>query len=1030
MAFDAGSIIARLDLEDSEFDRKLAADVAKIEAFERRTHQVPISPEMDPSGLRRARTQFERFDQQVTQDAVRRARSGRGSLLGALTGLFGGGHGGLLRGLSSWAGGGGSSGAAGGLLRGIGPSILGLGAKPLTIGSLIPAALGALPAVGGIGGVLGIGALGLGAIGAGRSAIGQSNVFSLASQLNQAQAQQAAAVTPAQKAAAAAQIQGIRQSVAQMSPALQALYHSTVMIQNAWQNIGKAIAPAFVRPMQVVAHLFTSLAPLIERTFRAGFALATPFIRGLGDLARMVLPLLAQAFRIIAPLMRPVIDGLGRFVAGLLRGLMPLLRAAAPAIRVFAQILAMLGNDLGKVFAAFAPAIRQSSVIFRALMGVLGALLPIVGRLAAVFAQALAPVFKDIASVIRSLLPFLDIIGKVVAALAVAVLKDLVAAFGALAKLLIDLSPSFKVVADALSRVFNVLETSGVFAILGDALEKLVPILAQFVNTLIRQLAPELPVLITLVSQFSSIIITLFAAGLATVLRGLTLLITKLPFLAPLLATAAAAWWLVNIAMSANPIGVIILAIGLLVGAVTLMVTHWSRVWGVIKRVAADAWNFIYNGFGKYLLPLLGPVGLIALGAIELAQHWHTIWHGVTTAISDFETFVQAWVLRINILFAGWARNILHYAQDAFGWLPSWLPGVSGIKAGLAAASSDLARFVASTQAQLAALTHKTYSLTFGLNLPAGVSYPQRHIKGRAGGGGVGAGEWAMVGEQGPELAYFAGGGHVIPNGALKGYAAGSGAVTVHLSLPSLQAMGSMLHGVVGAIVSQVQRNFILALGLPGAPVGAGGGVAKYAPAALAVLRMLGQPAADLGTVMSQMSTESGGNPYAVNRTDINWLLGHPSVGLMQIIAGTFARYAGPFRGTGPFLYGVSVNPLANIFAGLNYAIHTYPNWTSVLGHGHGYDRGGWLMPGLSWNATGQREAVLEPTESQAFIALAHAAAGRGALAGGQDMDRLLAKLDRLIKAAETAPNRTGSALNEALTRGSRRAAYSSGYGV
>jgi hypothetical protein len=120
-------------------------------------------------------------------------------------------------------------------------------------------------------------------------------------------------------------------------------------------------------------------------------------------------------------------------------------------------------------------------------------------------------------------------------------------------------------------------------------------------------------------------------------------------------------------------------------------------------------------------------------------------------------------------------------------------------------------------------------------------------------------------------------------------------------------------------------------------------GVTQWEGTALKALSLLGLPASDLPTVMSQMQTESGGNPNIVNKTDSNWLAGHPSVGLMQVIAGTFASYAGQFRNTGPFEYGVSVNPLANTYSGLNYAIHAYgnPGWLNVLGHGHGYAAGG-----------------------------------------------------------------------------------------
>lgn len=149
---------------------------------------------------------------------------------------------------------------------------------------------------------------------------------------------------------------------------------------------------------------------------------------------------------------------------------------------------------------------------------------------------------------------------------------------------------------------------------------------------------------------------------------------------------------------------------------------------------------------------------------------------------------------------------------------------------------------------------------------------------------------------------------------------------------------------------------------------GVSGNVASYANAARTALAMLGQPLTDVSVVLRQMSTESGGNPYAVNRSDSNWAAGTPSVGLMQVIGPTFARWAGPFRNTGPFLYGVSTNPLANIYAGLDYAVHSYPDWTSVLGQGHGYASGGIvadtgtvLSPGwnVRYNGTGGPEPLV-----------------------------------------------------------------------
>ncbi|GAA0423886.1 hypothetical protein [Streptomyces luteireticuli] len=147
-----------------------------------------------------------------------------------------------------------------------------------------------------------------------------------------------------------------------------------------------------------------------------------------------------------------------------------------------------------------------------------------------------------------------------------------------------------------------------------------------------------------------------------------------------------------------------------------------------------------------------------------------------------------------------------------------------------------------------------------------------------------------------------------------------------------------------------------------------GSGVTRWTPQVLTALGLLGQPASWRDTVLRRMNQESGGNPTIVNLWDSNATSGTPSVGLMQVIGPTFDAYAGPFRNTGPFLYGTSVDPLANIYSGLNYAIHRYGS-LSALDRPGGYDSGGYLPPGLSlvYNGLGTPEPVFTPTQWDAI---------------------------------------------------------------
>jgi len=60
--------------------------------------------------------------------------------------------------------------------------------------------------------------------------------------------------------------------------------------------------------------------------------------------------------------------------------------------------------------------------------------------------------------------------------------------------------------------------------------------------------------------------------------------------------------------MDANPIGLVILAIGALIGAGTLLVKHWSQIWGNIKQWAAERLEFhLERVSAEFLLPPARP---------------------------------------------------------------------------------------------------------------------------------------------------------------------------------------------------------------------------------------------------------------------------------------------------------------------------------------------------------------------------------------------------------------------------------------
>jgi phage-related protein len=659
VAFDAGAIVARASIDQAQFDRDLHDLDTKARKFEREPRTLKFRAVLDQASLSHARQMFQQLDRQISQDASQRMKSGSGSILGSLNSLFStsqisgapsasqaanqGLLGRVLKQQVIVSGQGGSGGGgigAGRLLSGtaggIGPGILGLGAKVTGIAGLGGSLLGALPTVGALG-------AGIGTIGAGALALfsGKNNPL-------------------------------------------------TKELKSTMESALKIVKEA--------------AGPLIKPIMDA--------LKGLVPFLHQIEPELHKLFAGAAPLVKPLIGALEQLVKGLLPGLVAILHAAGPAFNTFAQVMGLIGRDLGGLFKALAPAIRESDVIFKALFSALGALFPIVGKLAAVFAKTLAPVFPVLANLIKQLEPTLTLVGKIIAQLAGAVLGDLVAAFQAIVILVKGITPALNQLVGVFGQIFKVLENAGVFAILGDALEAVAKPLARLISALIRGLAPALPGIVRLVGSLAGILVRVLAAGISAlippliqfvnlilkslapilppiekaltqlgraigaalvsalkallpslaslVLSLLKIVVALLPILPPLVQLAAI---LIELALKvisplfpllgllARLIADIITPVADLLAAIVKFSTQWKHSWADIKQWASDAWHFIWDGFGKFLLPLLGPVGLIALGAIELAKHWHQVLSDVKGDASDAWQHLVSWGDDIRRLF-------------------------------------------------------------------------------------------------------------------------------------------------------------------------------------------------------------------------------------------------------------------------------------------------------------------------------------------------------------------------------------------
>ena len=141
-----------------------------------------------------------------------------------------------------------------------------------------------------------------------------------------------------------------------------------------------------------------------------------------------------------------------------------------------------------------------------------------------------------------------------------------------------------------------------------------------------------------------------------------------------------------------------------------------------------------------------------------------------------------------------------------------------------------------------------------------------------------------------------------------------------------------------------------------GLPTPGGALVERWRPYIKKALKMNGLPTtqAYVNAWMSQIQTESGGNPSAIGGND--GLADGNATGLLQTTPGTFAANAFPGHGN-------IMNGFDNMLAAIRYAKNRYgANMLGVIGRGHGYENGGLInKDGLYRAGEGNKPEMVIP---------------------------------------------------------------------
>jgi TP901 family phage tail tape measure protein len=135
------------------------------------------------------------------------------------------------------------------------------------------------------------------------------------------------------------------------------------------------------------------------------------------------------------------------------------------------------------------------------------------------------------------------------------------------------------------------------------------------------------------------------------------------------LGLVTAAQWLFNAAMSANPIGLVIIAIAAIIAIIVVLVKNWDtvtevvgKVWEAIKNFAKDAWDAIKkfgSRVGEFVDDVIADFQALPSAMLNVGKNIVTgIWNGIQS-------------------LAGWLKTKVF---DFFGNLvPSWAKKVLGI---------------------------------------------------------------------------------------------------------------------------------------------------------------------------------------------------------------------------------------------------------------------------------------------------------------------------------------------------------------
>jgi len=391
-----------------------------------------------------------------------------------------------------------------------------------------------------------------------------------------------------------------------------------------------------------------------------------------------------QALVTLAPTISDVLASAGDSIGTLITAI-----SGAITAPEFQKGLTDLFNGINDGINAIAPALPALAGLFGSLGSALGTLAANVGPLLAVLKETFAPILQGLIDALTPLIPMIS--GALTGAL-----EKINPLFRELGNFIKDQPGVFQGIALAILGIAGAMKAISFVTMLAG----LAKTAAAWVAQTAAMVASKAETLAITALYAKDLVVSLAkgAAGLvaqaaAWVANTAATIASKVALVAGAVATAAAtaAQWLLNVALSANPIGIIIVAIAALVAGLIWFFTQtelgkevFANVVSFITTVVTNLGSFfstVWTAIVDYVTVAIGLVlsVLVAVGT-TITDIWNTVWGAISsffTGIWDgIVAFITAYLTTVFTIITTVGQTISDVWNTVWGAISSFFTGI------------------------------------------------------------------------------------------------------------------------------------------------------------------------------------------------------------------------------------------------------------------------------------------------------------------------------------------------------------------